>query len=121
MCVVGTLNAMVTMGNLGSTVWTSGPWCDGRVVGSRTTASMGPFFTSSGSVARLARTALALETPTARSMAFSVRQRPVVLQETTRTICFPFASSKLHWATKDVPVSSCSSPPWKMALTPACW
>ena len=63
MWVVGILIAIVVMLTSGSTVMTSGPWWDGRVTGSGTTASIGPFPVSCGSAALLARTALAFLTP----------------------------------------------------------
>ena len=61
--MTGTLTAIVVIFRLVITDWTSGPWCDGSVIGSGTIASIGPLLTSSGSAALRTSTALALETP----------------------------------------------------------
>ena len=93
MWVVGILIAIVVMLTSGSTVMTSGPWWDGSVTGSGTTASIGPLLISCGSAARLARTALAFLTPKFVLTACRVLHRPVVLQLTTLTNRLPLAPS----------------------------
>ena len=62
----------------------------------------------------------ALDTPAALSTASKVLQSPVVLHDTTLTASFPFAASKLHWATNDWTFMSSPAPPLNIDFTLAC-
>src|SRR5208282_6617675 len=104
--VVGTIIAIVVIEIWGSTVWTSGPWWLGTVTGSRTTASIGPFLISPGSDPLRTMIAWTWATPNSLSISWMIRQRPVVLQETTRTNCRPMASAKLQDELKENPATS---------------
>src|SRR5208337_4899857 len=93
MSVVGTFMAAVSMLIWGITVCTSGPWCDGILMGSGTMPFIGPRLASLGSPPLLTSVTRAFCIPKALSIAKRSLHNPVVLQETTRTYFLPMAWS----------------------------
>jgi hypothetical protein len=73
---------------------------------------------SPGSAPRRTRAAKALSMPKTRSIGNSVLTVRWCYRETTRTNCAPRPLG--NWqALNEIPAMPCSSPPWKMAFTPA--
>jgi hypothetical protein len=75
--VVDVFTAIVVISISGRIEFTSGPWCDGSLIGSGIRAFIGHVLMSLGSAARLIKVTLAFLIPNAASRGYNTLTRPV--------------------------------------------